>query len=85
MNENKPNPQPSITTAKVDEYISKKEVARRLGQDERTVNNWMRSGLLPYFKIGRTVRFKWSEVESFFDQHCRVAAQPKSQIRSLAE
>lgn len=82
MSDNLNNSQPR---AKVEEYISKKEVAARLKQDERTVNNWMRLGLLPYYKIGRTVRFKWSEVEAFFEQHCRVVPRRESPSQSLAE
>jgi excisionase family DNA binding protein len=28
----------------------------------RTVERWMKQGRLPYYKLGRAVRFKWSEV-----------------------
>ncbi len=53
-------------------FISKPEVARRLGKRVRTVDNWMQQGLLPYYKIGRSVSFKWSEVERHLKQVCRV-------------
>jgi len=56
----------------VEEFINKNEVARRLGKTLRTVDNWMRRGLLPYFKIGRSVAFKWSDVERHLAQNCRV-------------
>lgn len=58
--------------ALVEEFINKNEVARRLGKTLRTVDNWMQRGLLPYFKIGRSVSFKWSDVEKHLAQTCRV-------------
>jgi hypothetical protein len=42
-------------------FIGKREVARRLGKTVRTVDNWMRRGMLPYYKCNRTVAFRWSE------------------------
>jgi excisionase family DNA binding protein len=54
-------------------FINKEEIARRLGKTLRTVDNWMKRGILPYYKIGRSVEFKWSDVESHLTQTCRVA------------
>jgi excisionase family DNA binding protein len=53
-------------------FINKPEVARRLAKRVRTIDNWMQQGLLPYYKIGRSVAFKWSEVEAQLRQVCRV-------------
>ena len=53
-------------------FIGKKEVSRRLNKGLRTVDNWMKRGLLPYYKIGRSVEFKWSEVEVHLAKTCRV-------------
>ena len=51
-----------------DGFISKKEVARRLGKTARTVEQWMRRGIIPYLKIGKgrraTVLFKWTDIEA---------------------
>lgn len=55
-----------------EEFIDKVEVARRLKKKIRTVDNWMKRGILPYYKIGRSVSFKWSEVESHLGKTCRV-------------
>jgi excisionase family DNA binding protein len=54
-------------------YIGKPEVAKRLNKTLRTIDNWMARGILPYFKIGRSVVFKWSDVEAHLSQTCRVA------------
>ena len=62
--------QPSETP---EEFIGKPEVARRLNKTIRSVDNWMKRGLLPYYKIGRSVSFKWSDVENHLAQTCRVS------------
>ena len=46
----------------VEPFIGKCEVARRLNRSLKTVNNWMRRGFLPYYKLGHRVSFRWSEV-----------------------
>ena len=56
----------------VEEFVNKSEVARRLRRQVRTVDNWMRRGILPYYKIGRSVSFKWSEVEAHLRANYRV-------------
>jgi len=32
----------------------------------------MKRGILPYYKIGRSVSFKWSEIEAALARTCRV-------------
>jgi len=41
------------------EYITKTEMAARMHVSPRTIDAWMTKGLVPYRKIGRTVRFDW--------------------------
>ena len=49
-------------------YLSKPEVAARLGMTARTIEHWMARGIIPYLKIGRgrraTVLFKWADIEA---------------------
>jgi excisionase family DNA binding protein len=51
-----------------DSFISKKEVAARLGKTARTIEHWMQRGVIPYLKLGRgrraTVLFKWADIEA---------------------
>ena len=56
----------------VEPFIRKPEVARRLQRQVRTVDNWMKRGILPYYKIGRSVAFKWSEIEVALARTCRI-------------
>lgn len=53
-------------------FIDKPEVARRLNKEIRTIDNWMQRGLIPYYKISRSVSFKRSEVEASLRARCRV-------------
>ena len=54
-----------------DEFLSKLELAERLKKQPRTIDNWMKRGIVPYYKLGRTVAFKWSDVLKHFDKNCR--------------
>jgi len=56
----------------VEEFIDKREVARRLKKRVRTIDNWMKRGILPYYKIGRSVCFRWSEIEAALARTCRI-------------
>ena len=53
-------------------YIDKKECARRLGRTPRSVDTYMALGMVPFYKLGRTVAFKWSEVDAHIKAHYRV-------------
>jgi len=61
-----------------DGFISKTEVARRLGKTARTVEQWMRRGIIPYLKIGKgrraTVLFKWPDIEAHLKANYGVGA-----------
>ena len=53
-------------------YIDKRECARRLGRTVRSVDTYMALGMVPFYKLGRTVAFKWSEVDAHIKAHYRV-------------
>ena len=53
-------------------YINKPECARRLGKTVRSVDTYMKLGLIPFYKLGRTVAFKWSEVDEYIKSHHRA-------------
>lgn len=52
-----------IANSMFDPMLTKREVAARLRFSVRAVDNWMKRGLIPYMKIGRSVRFRWGEIE----------------------
>jgi excisionase family DNA binding protein len=45
-----------------DQLLTKWELAPRLKRSHRTISMWMRQGKLPYFKVGKSVLFRWSDV-----------------------
>lgn len=53
-------------------YISKLEVARLLGRTTRSVENLMRRGIIPYYKVGWRVAFRWSEIQEHLAERYRV-------------
>ena len=62
----------------VEPFINKPEVARRLNKTLRTVDDWMKRGILPHYKISRSVSFKWSEIERQLADTCRVVRRSRS-------
>jgi predicted DNA-binding transcriptional regulator AlpA len=62
----------SAETAVAEGYINKAECAKRLGKTVRSIDTYMAQGILPYYKLGRTVAFKWSEVDAHIRAHFRV-------------
>jgi excisionase family DNA binding protein len=62
-------------------FLSKRQVSRRLKIRLRTLDDWMRRRLLPYYKLGRAVRFKWSEIELHFATTCRVCPRSRCLVK----
>lgn len=48
--------------------LTKAQVAEYFCKDERTIENWMATGQLSYRKIGRTIRFKISDLLEDLDR-----------------
>ncbi len=61
------------TNFEIKAYLTKGDVAALLRVTVRTIDEWMSRGLLPYLKVGRTVRFKAADVESHLATHFRIA------------
>jgi len=56
-------------------YETKPQVARKLQVTVRTIDQWMRDGRLPFFRINRTVRFSPEDVAEFLIRTSRVVAR----------
>jgi excisionase family DNA binding protein len=52
-----------------DRLLTKVELAQRLRIDPRTVNIWMKRGRLPYLKLGKSLRFRWSDVDAALNRY----------------
>jgi hypothetical protein len=60
---------PVILGADGQELLTKKEVACRLHKSHRCIEIWMRRRYLPYFKIGRSVLFRWADVVAALNRY----------------
>lgn len=66
---------PDATALEGEPFITKGEVARRLRKPVRTVEDWMQRRVIPFYKLGQAVRFRWSEIQAHFAACYRVAAE----------
>ena len=53
--------------------LTKSHVASMCQVTLRTVDRWMQCGALVYYKIGRTVRFRLTDLQEHWNARCRVA------------
>jgi len=72
MKNQSPNPSGLLVTASADELLEKPQTAERLKISTRTLDEWMRTGRVPFLKIGKTVRFRWNDVLAHLQSTCRV-------------
>jgi prophage regulatory protein len=65
----------ALPPADADSYVTKPQLAAKFQVSERTIDNWIRSGIIPKpTRIGRTVRWLRSEIEAVVaKQHGAVA------------
>ena len=48
--------------------VKKSEIATSYSVTPRTVDNWMKAGKIPYFKIGKVVRFDPAKVAAALER-----------------
>lgn len=51
-----------------EDLLTKAQLAERLHKSPRCVEIWMQRRYLPYFKIGRSVLFRWPDVVAHLDR-----------------
>ena len=54
------------------EWLTRREIAARLKKTPRTIDSYVRKGFLPHIKVGRTVMFRWPDVEKHLIEHFGV-------------
>jgi excisionase family DNA binding protein len=47
--------------------------AARFGVTVRTLRNWRARRLIPFYKIGHSIRFRAAEIDEHLQRNCRVA------------
>jgi excisionase family DNA binding protein len=71
--------------AALEPYLDKHEVARRLGCTTRTVDNMMRRGMIPFYKLGYRVAFRWNEIQNHLAQMYRVGCADREEKADLTD
>lgn len=62
-------PTDSLRTEQItDPLLTEKDACAYLRVSKRNLYCWRMAGLVPYFKIGRAVRFRKSEVDAALDR-----------------
>lgn len=56
-------------------WVGKKEAAKHFNVSQRTLQNWMKKGVIPYVRIGRNVRFKLSDVDQAVKRRLEVTGR----------
>jgi len=77
----KPVPRKSATHHVI--LMSEDEVAEHFSICRRQLYNWRMSGYVPYLKIGKSVRFRLTDIEEMIERHLKQNApqdtlQPKT-------
>jgi excisionase family DNA binding protein len=55
-----------------DRLLKKRELAKRLGISNRTLDDWQRRGRIVHLKIGRSCRYRWDDVIAKLQEGFRV-------------
>jgi excisionase family DNA binding protein len=55
--------------------LNRRELSAHLRLSLRTIDNLLKSGTLPYFKVGKAIRFDPAEVESAMRRKFHVQAK----------
>ena len=67
-----------IARKMIEAVLTKQQAADHFQVTMRTIDNWMKKGYLPYYKIGHVVRIKMSEVEAMWNERCLVGRRTRS-------
>jgi hypothetical protein len=62
-------------------FITQREVARRFNKSIRTIQNWMRLGMIPYIKCGRSALFQWRDIQHHLQANYRVCHDQQQPVR----
>jgi excisionase family DNA binding protein len=52
----------------LEELISPKELSRLLKVSKPWPYIMVKRGALPYYKMGKVIRFRWSDIEAYLEQ-----------------
>jgi len=53
----------AVGNAEESAFLTKDDVAKRCRVSRRTIDNWISKRIIPVIRMGRVLRFRWSDVE----------------------
>jgi excisionase family DNA binding protein len=56
-----------------EDYITTDQLIEMLGVSRQTIHNWTSSKQITYYKFGKNLRFKRSDIEAFISSRCHRA------------
>lgn len=54
-------------TLEPEKWSSLEEIADHLGVSKDTIRNWIKKGVIPYYRIGKQYKFRISEVDEWVE------------------
>ena len=51
-----------------DKFLTVKDLVQALNVKESTLRDWIFKGQIPVIRIGRLIRFRWSEIEKWLQK-----------------
>ena len=65
-------PQLPTTAPEPEIFIGRKEIARRMGKGLRTIDQYLHDNRIPFYRVGSSILFRWTEVQQHLRDTCRV-------------
>ena len=50
-----------------DEFLTITQLAAHLLVQERVIRRYVKAGTIPYRKVGKSIRFRWRDIEAWWD------------------
>jgi len=65
------------------EFFSINELAEYLNIKKSTLYSFVRNGDLPHYRIGRIIRFKRTDIESWLEEHRSETVNPEKKAKDI--
>jgi nitrogen PTS system EIIA component len=60
-----------MNSANSNKLMTIEELADKLSMKKSTLYQWTHEGFIPHIKMGKLLRFRWSDVERWLDERTR--------------
>lgn len=60
--------------------MTQEEVAELFGVSIHTIRKWRQAGLIPFVRVGQTVRFEDDAIKDFIARHRQAGQEPAAAV-----